>query len=161
MIEGGDTRIMRKLLKTSIHIAVLSLLSLGFADRVDAEGVHFDFEQKFFFEFGFEVKDHCLIRDGSTYHLFYLRGNPAVDIGHATSPDLKHWTMLPPVLYTATAYFLEGRLQDICQSEIEEVYIGDAQPLLDGSARLRDVVNRNIDQYLQRHYLHMQMMLLH
>jgi len=57
--------------------------------------------------------------------------------------------LLPPVLYTATAYFLESRLQDVYQREIEEVYIGDAQPLLDGSMRLRDVVNRNIDQYLQ------------
>jgi hypothetical protein len=58
--------------------------------------------------------------------------------------------LLPPVLYTATAYFLESRLRNFYQSEIEEVYIGDAQPLLDGSARLRDVINRNIDQYLQR-----------
>jgi predicted GH43/DUF377 family glycosyl hydrolase len=94
---------MRKLLKTSIHIAVISLLSLGFVGRADAEGVSFDFEQKFFYEFGFEIKDHCLVRDGSTYHLFYLRGvlgYPAIDIGHATSPDLKNWTMHPPLLYT-------------------------------------------------------------
>jgi hypothetical protein len=91
---------MLKLIKTSIHITLLSLFALGIAGRVAAEGVHFDFEQKFFEEYGYEVKDHCLIRNGSTYHLFYLRGNPAVDIGHATSPDLKHWTTLPPLLYT-------------------------------------------------------------
>jgi len=57
--------------------------------------------------------------------------------------------LLPPVFYTSTAYFLEGHLRDLYKSEIEELYIGDAQPLLDGSIRLRDAINRNIDQYLQ------------
>jgi hypothetical protein len=57
--------------------------------------------------------------------------------------------LLPPVLYTATAYFLEGHLHDLYKSEIEELYIGDPQPLLDGSVRLRDAVTRNIDQYLK------------
>ena len=57
--------------------------------------------------------------------------------------------LLPPVLYTSTAYFLEGHLRDLYKSEIEELYIGDPQPLLDGSARLKDVINRNIDQYLR------------
>jgi hypothetical protein len=61
--------------------------------------VNFDFEQKYFVEFGPEVKDHSIVRAGGVYHLFYLRGNPAVDIGHATSPDLIHWELCPPVLY--------------------------------------------------------------
>jgi hypothetical protein len=57
--------------------------------------------------------------------------------------------LLPPVLYTATAYFLENHLRNHYNREIEELYIGDPQPLLDGSTRLRDAINRNIDQYLQ------------
>jgi hypothetical protein len=57
--------------------------------------------------------------------------------------------LLPPVLYTSTVSFLEGHLKNLYKSEIEELYIGDLQPLLDGGARLRDVINRNIDQYLQ------------
>lgn len=57
--------------------------------------------------------------------------------------------LLPPVLYTSTVYFLEGHLKDLYKSEIEDLYIGDLQPLLDGGARLRDVINGNIDQYLQ------------
>jgi vacuolar-type H+-ATPase subunit I/STV1 len=57
--------------------------------------------------------------------------------------------LLPPVLYTSTAYFLEGHLRDLYKGEIEELYIGDPQPLLDGSVHLRDAVNQNIDQYLQ------------
>jgi hypothetical protein len=57
--------------------------------------------------------------------------------------------LLPPVLYTSTVYFLEAHLKDLYKNEIEELYIGDLQPLLDGSVRLRDVINRNIDRYLQ------------
>ena len=57
--------------------------------------------------------------------------------------------LLPPVLYTSTAYFLEGYFRDRYKSEIEQLYIGDPQPLLDGSLRLRDVINRNIDHFLQ------------
>ncbi len=65
--------------------------------------VKYDFEQKFFTEFGWEVKDHALLRVDGVYHLFYLRGvvgQPAIDIGHATSPDLIHWDRHAPVLYT-------------------------------------------------------------
>jgi hypothetical protein len=56
--------------------------------------------------------------------------------------------LLPPVLYITTAYFLENHLREHYKTEIEESYVGDPQPLLDGSVRLRDVINRNIDQYL-------------
>ena len=59
---------------------------------------NFDFEQRMFYEMGEVVKDHCLIRVGAVYHLFYLRGDPAINVGHATSEDLIHWTMKPPVL---------------------------------------------------------------
>jgi predicted GH43/DUF377 family glycosyl hydrolase len=60
--------------------------------------VHFDFEQKFLSEPGVAIKDHSLVRIGSTYHLFYLRGNPAINFGHATSTDLIHWHIEEPVL---------------------------------------------------------------
>jgi hypothetical protein len=60
--------------------------------------VKFDFEQPYFREPGVVVKDHSLVREDSIYHLFYLRGNPAVDLGHATSEDLVHWNTESPVL---------------------------------------------------------------
>ncbi|UCG53174.1 MAG: family 43 glycosylhydrolase [Candidatus Latescibacterota bacterium] len=72
--------------------------------------VEFDFEQKFFTEFGLEVKDHSLIRVGSVYHLYYLRGSPAVDIGHATSTDLIHWQLEDPVLYVQPGTWDEAAL---------------------------------------------------
>ncbi|MCZ6538776.1 MAG: hypothetical protein O6922_02995, partial [Chloroflexi bacterium] len=60
--------------------------------------VKFDFEQKYFIDLGQESKDHTLIRIDGEYHLYYLRGNPALTIGHATSPDLIHWTIQPQLL---------------------------------------------------------------
>lgn len=84
---------MPKLLRTAVLFLVL------FAVTNAAALEKFDFEQKFFVEFGPEVKDHSLLRVDGVYHLFYLRGNPAVNIGHATSPDLIHWDILDPVLY--------------------------------------------------------------
>jgi len=76
-------------------IAVLAAVSL--ASPVLAL-VKFDFEQKYFLEPPEPVLDHSLIFRDGVYHLFYLRGNPAVSIGHATSSDLKHWEIKPPQL---------------------------------------------------------------
>ncbi len=61
-----------------------------------------DFEQPAFIERGYRVKDHSLVHDGRRFHLFYTRGElgSAVDpsLGHATSEDLRHWTLQAPVL---------------------------------------------------------------
>jgi len=55
------------------------------------------------------INDHCLIRQGDYWHLFYTGGSVGikwerdgneVQIGHATSPDLIHWTVQPQVLRT-------------------------------------------------------------
>jgi predicted GH43/DUF377 family glycosyl hydrolase len=81
------------------HVAVAVAIAVTICVAVPAFPlVKFDFEQKFFVEFGVEVKDHSLLRVDGVYHLFYLRGNPAVNIGHATSTDLIHWQLQPPVL---------------------------------------------------------------
>ena len=93
---------MPRILAVVIMAGVLSL-------AVPSHGlVKFDFEQKYFTEFGLEVKDHSLLRVDGVYHLFYLRGNPAVNIGHATSTDLIHWELQPPVLYTGPGLW-DGR----------------------------------------------------
>jgi len=64
--------------------------------------VKFDFEQKYFNEPGEEVLDHCVIFQNGVYHLFYLRGNPAINIGHATTTDFMHWTLETPILQPGT-----------------------------------------------------------
>lgn len=64
--------------------------------------VAFDFEQPMFSEAPQPVLDHCVVEKDGLYHLFYLRGNPAVNIGHATTTDFVHWKLEPPVLSPGT-----------------------------------------------------------
>jgi hypothetical protein len=84
------------MVKTAVYFFIASL-PLSFTGTSQAL-VHFDFEQPYFIESGVLIKDHSLSRVGSVYHLFYLRGN-STDIGHATSTDLVHWDLAPPVMY--------------------------------------------------------------
>ena len=57
--------------------------------------------------------------------------------------------LLPPVLYIFSVQAIESRLKTRYANEIEDIYIGDTRPLFEGSIRLKDAVNKNIDQYLQ------------
>ena len=64
--------------------------------------VRYDFEGPYFSEPGQPVLDHCVVQQNGVYHLFYLRGSPAVNIGHATTIDFVHWELLPPLLAPGT-----------------------------------------------------------
>jgi beta-fructofuranosidase len=52
------------------------------------------------------VTDFCIVRRAGMYHLFHIRGERwtwplgyrEIDLGHAISSDLCHWTRQPPVL---------------------------------------------------------------
>ncbi len=52
------------------------------------------------------VTDFCIVERADLYHLFHIRGERwtwpvgyrEIDLGHATSPDLRTWTPQPPVL---------------------------------------------------------------
>lgn len=57
--------------------------------------------------------------------------------------------LLPPVLYVLSIQHLEEQLRAGYAKEIEEIYIGDTRPLLAGSVRLRDAIEKNIDLWLQ------------
>ena len=57
--------------------------------------------------------------------------------------------ILPPVCYIITAFFAERYSRDLFAAQIENIYTGDLQPLLDGSVRLQDVISQNIDTYLK------------
>jgi len=73
-----------------------------------AAGVLYDFEQQFFVEdYGVKCKDHALVLSDSLYHLYYIQGHPGGPVpplgqeqwlGHATSPDLRHWTRHDSIL---------------------------------------------------------------
>jgi len=69
-----------------------------FCARAASALTQFDFEQPYFSEPGQNILDHCVVEENGAYHLFYLRGNPAVNIGHATTTDFTHWKLEPPVM---------------------------------------------------------------
>ncbi len=48
---------------------------------------------------------------------------------------------------------LELYLEKYYTQAIENIYIGDTQPIFDGSIRLREAINNNIDDYLQKSQL--------
>lgn len=57
--------------------------------------------------------------------------------------------LLPPVLYIFSIQSIENHLKVRYAGEIEDIYIGDTQPLLNGSVRLKNAINKNIDIYFQ------------
>jgi len=61
--------------------------------------------------------------------------------------------LIPPVLYLLTAAILEHELDARFTREIEEISVGDPQPLLDGGLRLRDALSVNINDYLSSSFL--------
>ncbi len=67
--------------------------------------VDFDFETPYLVQPGRQIWDFCLVENEGLYHAFYhtipqQNMNPANadTIWHATSPDLRHWDVLGPVL---------------------------------------------------------------
>lgn len=58
--------------------------------------------------------------------------------------------ILPPIGYILTAYLVERYAQNLFSAQIETIYTGDLQPLMDGSVRLQDKINQNIDGYLKK-----------
>ena len=57
--------------------------------------------------------------------------------------------LLPPILYIASALLIERYAHDRYAREIEETYVGDLQPLLQGSLPLKQAISKNIDRFLQ------------
>ncbi len=57
--------------------------------------------------------------------------------------------LLPPVLYIISVQSLERHLKSRYLNDIENIYLGDTRPLFEGSVRLKDDINRNINRYLQ------------
>jgi len=90
------------LLGRRIGLLAAFFLSLNFVTATAL--VRFDFEQKFFNEPGQPVLDHSVVLADGIYHLFYLRGSPAINVGHATTTDFIHWTIQPPVLQRGTTW---------------------------------------------------------
>jgi hypothetical protein len=57
--------------------------------------------------------------------------------------------LLPPILYILSVQSIERHLKSRYANEIEDLYLEDTRPLLEGSIHLKDAINRNINRYLQ------------
>lgn len=57
--------------------------------------------------------------------------------------------VLMPAVYITGVFLLEHHVQKQYASDIENLYIGDTKPLLEGSVRLKDAVAANIEAYLR------------
>ncbi len=61
--------------------------------------------------------------------------------------------LIPPAFYLLSVQITERQVEEYIASRIEETYTGDPQALLDGSARLEDVLETNINRYLSESVL--------
>ncbi len=64
-----------------------------------------DFEQAYFVDPRHTVADHCMIKRGDVWHMFYTMGPYGTasavlqdTLGHATTTDFIHWTVQPGIL---------------------------------------------------------------
>jgi len=58
--------------------------------------------------------------------------------------------IFPPVFHLGALQSLEKYLTNTYKAEIENIYTGETRMLFDGNLRLKDAVNNNIDNYLQK-----------
>jgi hypothetical protein len=61
--------------------------------------------------------------------------------------------LMPPVMYLLTVMVLERQMEERLAHQITEIYTGDPQTLLDGSVRLEDAFEANINRYLATSFL--------
>jgi hypothetical protein len=80
-----------------LFIAAAAALAPGIARST----VAYDFEVPVYYRPGEVVKDHSLIFVDGTFHLYFIVdvNGREKSLGHATSPDLRHWTRQPDVLF--------------------------------------------------------------
>lgn len=57
--------------------------------------------------------------------------------------------LFPPICYIATIQLLENHYHRRYSNELQNIYIGNTQPLLEGRATLIDAINKNIDAFLR------------
>jgi len=58
--------------------------------------------------------------------------------------------LLPPVLYAGSVELLKNYLDQLYDRKIENIFLQDTQPLLDGSVKIHNAVARNINSYLKQ-----------
>ena len=71
--------------------------------------VAFDFEGPVFHVPGELVKDHSLVLVDGTFYLYFMSTDER-SFAYATSQDLRHWTVHPPILHAGPAAWEQGHL---------------------------------------------------
>jgi len=61
--------------------------------------------------------------------------------------------LLPPLAYVASIQILERALHNRYENQLAAVYTGDTQALFDGSIRLQDAIQRNVDAFIDNQKL--------
>jgi len=90
----------RILLRPMLSLFAVALLLSAVGTTPAAALIRFDFEQPYFVHPGDGVRDFCVILSDSLYHIYYIHypqdklGSSAKQLGHAVSPDLRHWDIL-------------------------------------------------------------------
>lgn len=86
------------------RILLALLIGVGGAATARAD-VLFDFEGPYLRDPGSTIKDHSMVFDGTQWHCYYIRGEEGVSgtsterqLGHAVSPNLRNWSIQPPVV---------------------------------------------------------------
>ncbi len=107
----------------SLPVASLLLLMLPLLLLPAAASalIDIDFEQAYFVDPDHGVRDFCIVRPDSVYHIFYIAYDEAYlnssgkTLGHATSMDLRHWTIHAPALLAGQGWW---DAQDVWAPEV-------------------------------------------
>lgn len=79
---------------------------------------YFDFEGPVLYHPDEIVKDHSVILEDGVFHVFYICYSERA-FGHATSPDLRHWTLHGPLLYRGPEEWDLARVWAPCVRKLE------------------------------------------
>ena len=74
-------------------------------------------------------KDFALVKKDGIFHVFYILNvagatnpNNELQLGHATSPDLYHWTQWPPVLHVSPGSWVNSHIWAPCIVQRDSVW---------------------------------------
>ncbi len=59
------------------------------------------------------------------------------------------YILLPPIFYVTTIQSLETVLKKKYKNEIVDIYTGDTRPLFNGTVKLKDAIDKNIDHFIK------------
>ncbi len=103
-------------------LCILTALSISFVYPGPSHAqILFDFERPVFIDSGHTVKDHAVVHRDGTFHIFYI-WDDETSFGHASSSDLRHWTVHEPALRAGPSEWDSHRIWAPCVIEYPPYY---------------------------------------